>query len=86
MDKNLILICGEAIEGLKKIENNSVNLIIADPPYNLNKNYGKTDDNLEFEEYLDFSRNWLIEAKRILKDNGTIYVFLDNLALYSRNW
>ena len=40
MDKNLILICGEAIEELKKIESNSVNLIIADPPYNLNKNYG----------------------------------------------
>lgn len=76
MDKNLILICGEAIEELKKIESNSVDLIIADPPYNLNKNYGKTDDNLEFEDYLDFSRKWLIEAKRILKDNGTIYVFM----------
>ncbi len=50
--------------------------IIYNPPYNLNKNYGKIQDNLEFEEYLQFSREWLTEAKRILKKNGTIYIFM----------
>ncbi|MDW2860961.1 site-specific DNA-methyltransferase [Mesomycoplasma ovipneumoniae] len=76
MDKNLKIICGNAIEELKKIESKSINLIVTDPPYNLNKDYGNNKDNLEFEEYLEFSRQWLTEAKRILKDDGTIYIFM----------
>lgn len=76
MDKKLKLILGDALEELKKIESNSIELIIADPPYNLNKNYGNNNDNLEFDEYLEFSRTWLKEAKRILKDNGSIYIFM----------
>ena len=69
-------ICGEAISELKKLPDESVDLIVTDPPYNLNKDYGKTQDNLEFEEYLQFSREWLTEAKRVLKKSGTIYIFM----------
>lgn len=76
MDKKLDLICGDAIAELKKIPSKSVNLIVTDPPYNLNKDYGNTKDNLEFSEYLDFSREWLRESSRVLKDNGTIYIFM----------
>ncbi|MDW2892223.1 site-specific DNA-methyltransferase [Mesomycoplasma ovipneumoniae] len=76
MYKTLKIICGNAIEELKKIESKSINLIVTDPPYNLNKDYGNNKDNLEFEEYLEFSRQWLTEAKRILKDDGTIYIFM----------
>lgn len=78
MDKELKLdaICGDSLEELKKIPSESVDLIVTDPPYNLSKDYGKTKDNLEFDEYLEFSRNWLTEAKRILKKDGTIYVFM----------
>lgn len=70
------LICGDAVEELKKMPDKSVRLIVADPPYNLNKNYGNNQDSLAFEEYLNFSRLWLSEAKRILTDDGTIYVFM----------
>ncbi|MHA0261639.1 DNA-methyltransferase [Mesomycoplasma ovipneumoniae] len=76
MDKTLKIICGNAIEELKKIESKSINLIVTDPPYNLNKDYGNNKDNLKFEEYLEFSRQWLAEAKRVLKDDGTIYIFM----------
>lgn len=76
MDKTLKIICGNAIEELKKIESKSINLIVTDPPYNLNKDYGNNKDNLEFEEYLEFSRQWFTEAKRVLKDDGTIYIFM----------
>ena len=76
MDKELTAICGDAIEELKKIPSKSVQLIVTDPPYNLNKDYGNNQDKLEFEEYLEFSRQWLKEANRILVDNGTIYVFM----------
>lgn len=76
MDKELIAICGDAIEELKKIPDKSINLIVTDPPYNLNKDYGNNQDKLEFEEYLEFSRAWLKEAKRVLTDDGTLYVFM----------
>ena len=61
---------------LKKLPDESIDLIVTDPPYNLNKDYGKSKDNLEFEEYLDFSRAWLSEAKRVLKKEGSIYIFM----------
>ncbi|MBM7545037.1 site-specific DNA-methyltransferase (adenine-specific) [Weissella beninensis] len=70
------LIVGDSITNMKAFESNSVDLIIADPPYNLAKDYKATNDNMEFEEFMTFSRNWLTEATRILKPGGTIYVFM----------
>lgn len=76
MDKKLKVICGDAIDEMKKLPDKSVRLVVTDPPYNLNKNYGNNQDKLEFNEYLDFSRQWLREAVRVLTDDGTIYVFM----------
>ncbi len=76
MDKELELICGDSLEELSKIKDKSVHLIVADPPYNLSKDYGNNTDNLEFGSYIDFSRKWLGEANRILADDGSLYVFM----------
>ena len=70
------IITGDALEELKKLADNSVDLVIADPPYNLGKNYGNNIDKRNFEDYLVFSRNWLTETKRILKPTGSVYVFM----------
>jgi len=70
------IILGDAIEHLSLIPSESIDLIIADPPYNLGKDYGNNHDNQQFDEYMDFSRHWLQEAVRILKPTGTIYVFM----------
>lgn len=67
---------GDALKLLKEMSDKKFDLIIADPPYNLGKNYGNNHDLKGFEEYLVFSRNWLIEANRVLKKTGTIYVFM----------
>lgn len=67
---------GNAIDLLKSQDSNSIDAIVADPPYNLGKNYGNNHDLKGFDEYLDFSRQWLTEAKRVLKPSGTIYVFM----------
>ncbi len=72
----IVTICGDAIAELKKIPDNSIRLIVTDPPYNLNKDYGNNQDKLEFDNYLDFSRQWLSEAKRVLTEDGTCYVFM----------
>ena len=61
---------------LKKLESNSIDLIVADPPYNLNKDYGNKSDSKSFDEYIEFTKLWINEATRILKATGTIYVFM----------
>ena len=73
---NINIITGDAIQELKKIDMCSVDVVIADPPYNLGKDYGNNHDIKGFEDYLSFSREWLNQAHRILKRTGTIYVFM----------
>src|SRR5690606_27867349 len=63
-------------ELFKNIKDNSIDLIVADPPYNLNKDYGNNSDTKSFDDYIDFTENWTKEAKRVLKPTGTIYVFM----------
>jgi DNA modification methylase len=76
LKNNINIITGNAIVELKNIKTETVDLIIADPPYNLGKDYGNNLDNKEFDEYISFSEEWLKEATRILKPSGTIYVFM----------
>ena len=68
--------CGDAIELFKEIKSSSIDVVIADPPYNLGKDYGNNHDLKGFDEYIDFTKSWLSEAKRVLKPTGTIYVFM----------
>ena len=67
---------GDAVSLLRDIPHESVDLVIADPPYNLGKDYGNNQDSKGFDEYIDFTREWIYEAKRILSPKGSIYVFM----------
>jgi len=49
-------------------------LIFADPPYNLEKDYGKLDDNLKDQEYISWCDQWLYLCARLLKPHGTLFV------------
>lgn len=70
------LILGDAISELPKLETESFDLVIADPPYNLGKDYGNNHDSKGFEDYLEFTGLWLKEIHRLLKPQGTLYVFM----------
>lgn len=70
------IITGDALAELANIGTTSVDLIVADPPYNLGKDYGNNHDVQGFDDYLSFSRKWLTHAHRILKPSGTLYVFM----------
>ena len=61
---------------LPRLQSESADLIIADPPYNLGKDYGNNHDIKGFDDYLCFTRRWLGEAKRVLTPQGTLYVFM----------
>lgn len=64
------------MEIIKSIESESIDLIIADPPYNLGKDYGNNSDSMEFNDYINFTKSWLKESVRVLKKTGTIYIFV----------
>ena len=70
------IVQADSLTELPRLKSESADLIIADPPYNIGKDYGNNHDIKGFDEYLCFSRQWLSEARRVLKPNGTIYVFM----------
>lgn len=76
MDKIIEIRQGNALDLFKSINDNSVDLIVADPPYNLNKDYGNKSDSMSFEDYIQFTKDWIKEAQRVLNPTGTIYVFM----------
>ena len=82
---------------MKEMENETIDLIFVDPPYNIAKNYGTYKDNLILEEYYNWCEKWLSECLRILKATGSLFVmnypehlayfkvFLDRKAIFV-NW
>lgn len=69
------IINSDCIEGMKSLEAGSINLIIADPPYNLNKDFGPWKETERKGEWKEWTRAWLAETKRILSDEGNIFVY-----------
>jgi site-specific DNA-methyltransferase (adenine-specific) len=63
---------GDALPWLAALPSASVDLVFADPPYNLGRE--RWDDLGSAAEYVDWSRNWLVEGARILKPGGSLYV------------
>ncbi|MBB1073385.1 site-specific DNA-methyltransferase [Rhodoferax sp. 4810] len=66
----------DALGALPLLPDASVDLIIADPPYGLGKDYGNDSDKLSAAEYLIWSQQWLDLALPKLKPSGSFYLFL----------
>ena len=64
----------DCIKGLKQLEENSVDLCVTSPPYNVGIKYEDWDDNMPLDNYMDFAREWLTEVYRVLKPDGRIAV------------
>ncbi|MBN9524797.1 MAG: site-specific DNA-methyltransferase [Alphaproteobacteria bacterium] len=70
------LVAGDAAAVLGGLPDASVDLIVADPPYNLGKHYGNNIDRREAADYAAFTRAWTGQAARVLKPQGTLYSFM----------
>ena len=71
-------ILGNTIDVCAMLPDQSVDLIIADPPYNLTKSFnGTTFAKKKDKEYEEYTRQWLSVVKPLLKHNGSIYVCCD---------
>ncbi|HIF61802.1 MAG TPA: hypothetical protein EYQ38_02455 [Candidatus Pelagibacter sp.] len=70
------IIQGDAISLLKKIPKNlKFDVVIADPPYNIGKDFGNNNDNMYIDEYVSWSKKWISECFRHLSPNGLIYIY-----------
>lgn len=80
------IIKGDCLEKLKKIEDNSVDLIFADPPYNMSKKRGlgwkysnhitmqEAWDMFSKDEFFEFNVKWISECLRVLKQGGSLWI------------
>jgi site-specific DNA-methyltransferase (adenine-specific)/adenine-specific DNA-methyltransferase len=73
MRKEIVL--GDCVDGMRGLESSTFNLIIADPPYNLNKDFGPWKESERRDEWVGWMRQWLGEAYRLLSERGNIFVY-----------
>jgi site-specific DNA-methyltransferase (adenine-specific) len=91
------IIQGDCLETLRDIPDESVDMVFADPPFNLRKSYNSYRDNKDEEEYLLWCEQWLNELVRVCKQEGSIFIhniprwlikycpILDKSAIF-KNW
>lgn len=65
----------DCISGMKKIGDETVDIIICDPPYNIGKDFGNDSDKQKMDDYLAWCDTWISECLRILKPRGTLYIY-----------
>lgn len=77
------IIQGDSLKVLKQIDSKSINLIICDPPYNIKK--AKWD---KIPNYIEWLGSILLELQRVLKDNGSFYLFHNDMPTIAKimNW
>ena len=69
------IIHGDTLEILPTLEANSAQIIIADPPYNIGKDFGNQSDKQPMDEYLVWCEKWIKECIRVLRPNGTMFIY-----------
>ena len=92
------IICGDCIEVLSKVRKPFADLIFADPPFNIGYKYDKYYDKQKRENYIAWTKEWMMVCKKVLKPHGSFYIAIgdeyaadvkiiaDELKLFLRNW
>ena len=88
----------DCVAGMNALPEGSIDLVFADPPFNIGYEYDAYDDRREEEEYLEWSRSWMQQVHRVLKPDGTFWlaigdeyaaelkVLAKQLGFHMRNW
>jgi site-specific DNA-methyltransferase (adenine-specific) len=69
------IVVGDCIGGMDSMVPESVDLIIADPPYNLGKDFGVWKESDRETEWIEWTHKWLASAERVLRPGGAIFVY-----------
>lgn len=65
----------DCIDGMKEQPSESYDVIVCDPPYNIGKDFGNDSDKQETDAYLAWCDEWIAECIRLLKPDGTLYIY-----------
>ncbi|MGY8523981.1 DNA-methyltransferase [Paracidovorax citrulli] len=65
----------DVLDGIRRLADESIDLIVADPPYGLGKDYGNDSDRLSGQAYLEWSERWIDAVVPKLSPRGTLYLF-----------
>ena len=97
METNKVYL-GDCIDIMRGLPKCSVDLVFADPPFNIGLKYDNYNDNKSYEEYYKWSEKWIDETYRVLKQTGSIYIaigdefaaeikaILKKIGFHFRNW
>lgn len=92
------IICGDCIELLSEVKEPFVDLVFADPPFNIGYQYDHYEDTLEKDKYIHWTRDWMAACVNVLKPTGSFYIAIgaeyaaniriigEELGLICRNW
>jgi site-specific DNA-methyltransferase (adenine-specific) len=69
------IIQGDSLVMLPTLESESAQIILCDPPYNIGKDFGNNSDKQTMDAYLVWCESWITECLRILKPNGTMFIY-----------
>lgn len=69
------IIHGNCVDGMAGLPDNSVDAVIADPPYDIGKDFGNNSTKLSKEDYCKWCQEWIDESVRVLKPNGTLFIY-----------
>jgi len=69
------IILGDALAELKKLPDESCDVVVVDPPYNIGKDFGNNIDKRELSEYVSWCKEWINECIRIMKPSGTMFIY-----------
>ena len=64
----------DCIEGMQSLATGSIDLVFADPPFNIGYDYDVYQDNLEADDYLKWTSSWIEQVVRVLKNDGTFWL------------
>ena len=64
----------DCIKGMEKLGPSSVDIIITSPPYNIGVEYNLHNDNMEFEDYLNWMGDFGRLSKKVLKEKGHYFL------------
>jgi site-specific DNA-methyltransferase (adenine-specific) len=68
------IINGDCVEVMKTLPEGEVDLIVTSPPYNCGINYDTHIDTLDMDVYWEWTREWLTQTYRVLKDDGRVSI------------
>lgn len=73
-NKNHIIYNGDVFECFSKIQNETIDLVFADPPYNIGKDFDGFKDKINETDFLVWTYKWIDEVYRVLKKDGSFYL------------